>query len=246
MIVLSGDSLSLGLAFVAGLVSFVSPCCLPLIPTYVTYLTGSSYDELTAGALSSGLRRRLLLNALAFILGFSIIFIFLGLTASAVGQFLRSNMNLIRQLSGVVVVAFGLSMMGFLRLPFLEREIRASVLPGRAGLRNSFLVGATFSAGWTPCVGPVLSSILLLASQAKTASAGGLMLAAYSLGMGIPFLVTALGIGSFVRFLPRIYPHLGRIRFASGVLMVVIGLMIYFNYFVYLNNFFNWNQSIGL
>ncbi len=243
---MNGESLSLGLAFVAGLVSFVSPCSLPLIPTYVTYLTGSSYDELTSGRMSGELRTRLLMNAVAFVLGFSVIFIALGLTASTLGQFLRSNMNVIRQVSGIVVVAFGLNMMGFLKIPFLQREVRATLSPRRVSLGNSFVIGATFSAGWTPCVGPVLSSILVMASQGNTAGSGGILLGAYSLGMGIPFLITALGLGSISRHLPKIYPYLGKIHFASGVLMVIIGLMIYFNTFVYLNNLFNFNQSIGL
>lgn len=240
------DSLSLSLAFAAGLVSFVSPCCLPLIPTYVTYLTGSSYEELTVGNLAPDLRRRVIINALAFVLGFSVIFIALGLTASTVGQFLRANMSFIRQLSGILVVALGLHMMGFLRLPFLEREARANVSGGGAGVRRSFLIGTAFSAGWSPCIGPVLSSILLLASQAGTALAGGLLLGSYSLGLAIPFLATALGLGTFVRFFPRIARHMAAIRFVSGLLMVIVGLMIYANLFTIINGWFNWGQTIGL
>lgn len=235
----------LALAFLAGLVSFVSPCCLPLVPTYVTYLTGASVDELSGG-MTAALRRRVTFNALAFILGFSAVFVALGLGASVVGQFLRDNMTLVRQLSAVLVVAFGLHMMGFLHLPFLEREMRASVVPGRAGLRNSFLIGAAFSAGWSPCVGPVLTAILVMASQAGTAAAGGLLLAAYSLGLAVPFFLTALGLGWFIRHLPRLSRHLPRIRFGSGALMVAVGLMIYFNYFATLSTYFNWTQIVGL
>lgn len=241
------ETVSLTVAFLAGIVSFVSPCCLPLVPTYVTYLTGSSYDELAAGAWSADLRRRLVINAAAFILGFSAIFVALGLTASTVGQFLRENMSLVRQISGIVVVAFGLHMMGFLHLPFLEREMRAAhMLPGRAGLRNSFLIGAAFSAGWSPCVGPVLTAILLMASQAQTAAAGGLLLAAYSLGLGVPFFITALGLSWFVRLMPRLGRYLPQVRMASGVFMLVIGIMIYTNTFALLNRYFNWSAPLGL
>ncbi len=241
------ESVSLTIAFVAGLVSFASPCCLPLVPTYVTYLTGSSYDELAAGSWSRDLRRRLTFNALAFILGFSVIFIALGLTASTVGQFLRENMSLVRQISGIVVVAFGLHMMGFLNLPFLEREMRAThMVPGRTGLRNSFLIGAAFSAGWSPCVGPVLTAILLMASQAQTALAGCILLAAYSLGLGLPFFVTALGLSWFVRLMPRLGHYLPQVRVASGFFMLVIGIMIYTNTFAILNRYFNWSSSLGL
>lgn len=237
---------SLAVAFLAGLVSFVSPCCLPLVPTYVTYLTGASVDELSGEGMTATLRRRVILNSFAFILGFSVIFVALGLTASTVGQFLRDNMTLVRQISAILVVAFGLHMMDFLRLPFLEREMRAQVVPGRAGLRNSFLIGSAFSAGWSPCVGPVLTSILVMASQAGTAAAGGLLLATYSLGLGVPFFLTALGLGWFSRHLPRISRHLPRIRFGSGVLMVAVGIMIYFNYFATLSTYFNWTQIVGL
>jgi len=239
------DSVSLTVAFLAGVVSFVSPCCLPLVPTYVTYLTGASAGELAEG-MTAQVRRRLVLNALAFILGFSVVFVALGLTASGIGSLLRAHMTLVRQVSGIVVVAFGLYMMGFLRLTFLEREARPEVTPGRVGVRNSFLLGAAFSAGWTPCVGPVLAAVLLMASQAETAAAGGLLLAAYSLGLGLPFLLTALGVGWLMRRLPRLGRYLPAVRVASGALLVAVGLMIYFNYFATLSRFFNWSQFLGL
>lgn len=242
---MGADNVSFGIAFVAGLFSFVSPCCLPLVPMYLTYLTGTSYDDLS-GQLTPAVRRRVIVNALAFIAGFSVIFIALGLGASAIGQFLRDNMTLVRQVSAIVVVAFGLHMMGFLRLSFLEREARVSVAPGRAGIRNSMLIGAAFSAGWSPCVGPVLTGILLLASQAGSAAAGGLLLAAYSLGLALPFFLAALSLGWFLRWMPRIQRYLPKVRFASGALMVIVGLMIYFNYFIVINQYFNWSQVVGL
>lgn len=239
------ENVTFALAFVAGIVSFASPCCLPLVPTYVTYLTGSSVTDLS-GEMSSALRRRLILNALAFIGGFSVVFIVLGLGASTAGSFLQTNMTMLRQVSGIVVVAFGLYLMGFLNFSFLARERRLTVVPGRAGLRNSFLIGAAFSAGWSPCVGPVLGGILFLASQSGSVVEGGVLLAFYSLGLGLPFFLTALSLGWFIKYLPRIQPHMGKIRFGSGVLMVIIGLMIYFNYFIVLNQYFNLNQAIGL
>lgn len=242
---MGADNLSLAVAFLAGVVSFVSPCCLPLVPTYVTYLTGAAAGELSGG-MSGQVRRRLVLNALAFILGFSVVFVALGVTASAVGQFLKDHMTLVRQVSGIVVVAFGLYMMGFLQLPFLEREMRAQVMPGRTGLRNSFLMGAAFSAGWTPCVGPVLAGVLFLAGQAETARAGALLLAVYSLGLGLPFLLTALGVGWLMRQLPRLGRYLPGVRVASGAMMVAVGLMIYFNYFATLSRYFNWSQALRL
>lgn len=243
---MTGDSLGLTLAFTAGLVSFISPCCLPLVPTYVTYLTGSSFEELTEGSMNTALKRRVMINALAFILGFSAVFIALGLTASSVGHVLRENMSLVRQVSGIVVVAFGLHMMGFFHLPFLEREMKAQVLPGAVSFRNSMLIGAAFSAGWSPCVGPVLTAILFMAAQSQSAAQGGLLLASYSLGLAVPFFLTALSLGWFIKFMPRIGRYLPRIRWASGALMVVVGLMIYTNAFITINRYFNWTGSLGL
>lgn len=236
-------TITLPLAFLAGLVSFLSPCCLPLVPTYVTFLTGGSFDELT-GELTPALRRRVIVNALAFILGFSAIFVALGLGASSVGQFFRENLNLIRQLSGIVVIAFALQMMGLLRFSFLEREVKAHVTPGRAGLGKSFLIGATFSAGWSPCVGPVLTAILLMAAQSGSVVTGGVLLATYSLGLAVPFFLTALSLGWLVRYMPRIGPYLPRIRFASGLLLLAVGIMIYTGTFVLLNRYFNFNLPI--
>ncbi len=240
---MGAETITVPLAFLAGLVSFLSPCCLPLVPTYVTYLTGSSFDEL-AGDMTPVLRRRIIINALAFIAGFSIVFIALGLGASAVGQFFRANMNLIRQLSGIVVIAFGFYLMGLLRISFLEREMKAHVMPGRASLGNSFLIGATFSAGWTPCVGPVLAAILAVAATADNTVTGGVLLASYSLGLAVPFFLTALSVGWLARFMPRLGRHLPKIRFASGLLLVLVGIMIYTGTFTRLNNYFNTNLPI--
>lgn len=212
---------------------------------YLTYLTGASFDELS-GPVTTAVRRRVVVNALAFIAGFSVVFVALGLGASAVGQFLRDNMALVRQVSGIVIVAFGLHMMGFLRLSFLEREARIAVAPGRAGMRNSMLIGAAFSAGWSPCLGPVLGAILLMASQAGSLAKGGLLLGAYSLGLAVPFFLAALSLGWFLHMMPRIQRYLPIARFVSGLLMVAVGLMIYFNYLIVFNQYFNWSQALGL
>ncbi len=236
-----------GVAFLAGLVSFVSPCCLPLVPTYVTYLAGTSYDELASDP--ARLKNRVLVNAVAFVLGFSVVFILLGAGASVVGQALRANMSLLRQVSAVVVVAFGLHMMGFLRLPVLEREVRVGTgaLPGAAaGLPRSLLMGAAFSAGWSPCIGPILATILVLASQAGTAGAGAALLAVYSAGLALPFLAVAVSMRWFLGWLPRLGRAMAAVRTASGALMVGVGLMIYFNVFTVLNRWFNVSQWLGL
>ncbi len=241
------ETVGYGLAFLAGLVSFVSPCCLPLVPTYVTYLAGTSYDELVSDP--ARLKNRILANAAAFVLGFSLVFILLGAGASVIGQALRANMSLLRQVSALVVVGFGLHMMGFLRLPFLEREMRvgAGALPGAAaGIPRSLLMGAAFSAGWSPCIGPILASILFLASQAGTAAAGAGLLAVYSAGLALPFLAVAVSMRWFLGLLPRLGRTMAAVRTASGALLVGVGLMIYFNVFTVLNRWFNVNQWLGL
>lgn len=242
---MTGEAVGYGVAFLAGLVSFVSPCCLPLVPTYATYLAGTSYEELVGD--QGRLRGRVMANAVAFVLGFSVIFVALGVTASGIGQLLRENMSLVRQLSAVLVVAFGLHMMGFLRLPFLERELRVGAAPkGPAGVPRSLLMGAAFSAGWSPCVGPILASILVLAGQAETVAAGAGLLALYSAGLALPFLLVAFSMRWFLGLLPRVSRAMATVRVASGALMVGVGLMIYFNVFTVLNRYFNFNQLIGL
>lgn len=237
----TGTDLTLFFALFAGLASFVSPCVLPLVPTYITYLAGSSLEELTSVSPVAGLRGRVLVNALAFIAGFSIVFILFGLSASLIGQFLQQHQTVIRKVSGIFIVFFGLTMMGVFNPGFLKREHRVQVTsPGGAGLLNSFGIGALFSAGWTPCVGPILASIFLLAASSQTIYYGGVLLATYSLGLAIPFFLTALFLNYFLRFARRLYPLMARINLISGLLLVVVGVMMYFNLFFRLSGLIRW------
>lgn len=233
-----GEQLTLPLAFGAGIVSFVSPCVLPLLPAYVTYLTGSSLEELATG--EGGKRKTLLLNGLFFVLGFTLVFVALGLSVSSVGRLLTEHMGVVRRLGGVVVIVFGLYMMGVLQLLTLERDTRVQAPVRPPGPINSLLLGATFSAGWTPCIGPVLASVLLLAGTTQTAAEGGVLLLSYAAGMALPFLVLTLSLDRMQATLRRLLPYTGRIRVASGVLLVVLGIMIYTNTFTLLNSYFDW------
>lgn len=232
------EQLSLPIAFGAGLVSFVSPCVLPLIPAYVTFLTGSTLEEL--GTADKKKSRTLLLNGVFFVLGFSIIFVLMGLGASAIGQLLTDNFNVVRRIGGVIVIVFGLYMIGVLRLLTLDqdRRVRTSVRP--PGPLNSLLLGATFSAGWTPCIGPVLASVLVLAGTTSTATEGATLLLSYAAGMALPFLLLTVSLDRMQSLLQRLMPHTERIRIAGGVLMVVLGIMLYTNSFVLLNSYFDW------
>lgn len=230
------EPITLPLAFAAGLVSFVSPCVLPLIPVYVTYLTGTGLDPEASG----GQRKTLLYNGTFFVLGFTIVFIVMGMGVSAIGRLFTEHMGLVRRVGGVIVIVFGLYMTGLLQLLALDQERRLQA-PARApGPLNSLLLGATFSAGWTPCIGPVLASVLLLAGTTATASQGALLLLSYAAGMAVPFLLLTLSLNRMQSVLQKLLPYTGRIRVASGALLIGLGVMLYTNSFVLLNSYFDW------
>lgn len=228
-------SLSLGLAFVAGLVSFLSPCVLPLVPSYVTFVTGMTLDELTANGRHAA-RRRAALHALLFVLGFALVFVALGATATALGATLRRALPLLQQIGGVVIAAFGLSMLGVLRLPSLMRERRVHLASKPAGLAGSLLVGVAFGAGWTPCIGPVLATILLYAGMEATMMRGMMLLTAYSIGLGIPFLVAAVGLNWYLVGARRVMRWLRPLELGAGALLVVMGVLLFTGKFTMLSS----------
>lgn len=223
--------ISLGIAFLAGLVSFVSPCVLPLVPAYLSLLTGSSLEELSAQDSGAELRVLAMRHAIAFILGFTLVFVALGLTASEIGGVLNAHRLLIAQIGGVIVVILGLQMMGALRIPFLMRDTRVHLQRERRTYWSSGLVGIAFAAGWSPCIGPILAGILALASQQQNAQAA-LLLLAYSLGLAVPFLLTAVAIGAVLPVLNRIKRFLPTIEFTAGVFLIAVGLVLVNNAFL--------------
>jgi cytochrome c-type biogenesis protein len=227
-------------AFSAGLFSFLSPCVLPLFPSYVSFITGMSVGDLTAD-LRGAARRRVLLHALAFVLGFSLVFVALGASFSAAGQFLLDYRELIRRLGGVLIVVFGLYIAGVFRLAAFGRTLQFQLREKPAGYAGSLAVGVTFAIGWTPCVGPILGAILSLAGTAETVQRGVGLLVAYSAGLGLPFLVSALALGSFLRLFKRYRPLIPVMERAAGVLLVVVGVLVFTNYYVVLNS---WAISI--
>ncbi|MEM6355796.1 MAG: cytochrome c biogenesis protein CcdA [Pseudomonadota bacterium] len=219
-------------AFLGGLISFLSPCVLPLAPPYLAYLGGTTLDQIAAeredrdSAEDRALRRRVFLCACAFVLGLGTVFVLLGMGASALGQTMLRYKDTLAQVSGGVIMLLGLHFLGILRLPFLGREARFEG-PAKAGnLGTSYVIGVAFAFGWTPCIGPILASILTLAAQQETLTAGTALLAVYAAGLGLPFIVAALFIGPFMRWAKGFRKHMGTVEKSMGGLLIVVGLMI--------------------
>ena len=219
-------SVSLGVAFLAGLVSFLSPCVLPLVPSYITFITGMTLDELTVNGTASA-RRRAAWHALLFVIGFSLVFVTLGATATAFGAALLHVLPRLQQAGGVLIALFGFYLLGLLKVPALMREKRVHLAARPAGLGGSLLVGVAFGAGWTPCVGPVLASILLYASTTATMVNGMLLLGAYALGLGIPFFVAAVGLNWYLAGARHLARWLRPVEMVSGTLLVVVGVLMF-------------------
>lgn len=232
---MAGVQLNIVVAILAGMLSFLSPCVLPLFPSYLSFIAGLSFEELQGSVANPRTRRAILQNSLCFILGFSAVFIALGAGASLIGQALFQRQALIRQIGGAFVILMGLYVAGWLRVPFLMREWRAELSARPAGRLGAVLTGITFAAGWTPCIGPILGAILTLASVSQTATTGVLMLAAYSLGLAIPFLLSALAINRFLAFFDRFKRFLPVVTRTSGVVLILMGLLLVTDYFTVLS-----------
>jgi cytochrome c-type biogenesis protein len=214
-------------ALAAGMVSFASPCVLPLVPAYLGFITGRSAEELKSAHGSA--RVQVITQGLAFVAGLAVIFALLGATASVLGQVLLQNLQWLWRIGGVVVVIFGLQMLGVLRIPLLARTFRiADVTPNvqRSHL-GAFAMGIAFGGGWTPCVGPFLASLLALASSQETVGAGTLLLLVYAIGLGVPFLVAGLAVDRSLGVMRRLRPHMLAVERLSGVLLIVMGVLLF-------------------
>ena len=216
-------------AFAAGLLSFVSPCVLPLVPSYISYITGLTLEQLTNAEERHRARRTIVVNALLFIAGFSAVFIAFGASASLIGELLVAYQDYVRRLGGVLIVIFGLYLLGVLNLRFLGTERRMQLTSRPAGYLGSFLIGVAFAAGWTPCVGPVLGTILLYASTTDSLASGVVLLSCYSAGLGLPLFVTALGVDRFLVYFKQVRAYLWGVSTVSGVFLVLVGVLIYAN-----------------
>ncbi len=221
------NSIPLGLAFLAGLASFVSPCVLSLVPAYVSYL--GSRAVVTTGQTVEN-RWATFTHGIAFVAGFSVVFVALGVTASAIGALVYDLQGILTRIGGVVVIIFGLHTIGIIHIPFLEYDTRRHQLPdARLGYLSSALMGVFFSAGWAPCVGPVLGAVLTMALSSDGVNRGAILLTAYSLGLGVPFLLAAAGLGNVSALLRRYSRQMRYVSIVTGVLLVIIGFMLFTN-----------------
>ncbi|MFA5146553.1 MAG: cytochrome c biogenesis protein CcdA [Candidatus Omnitrophota bacterium] len=226
----TGDNVSYMVAFSAGFLTFLSPCLLPLIPSFIAYITGVSFSDLRDTAKKGEVRKKTVIHSLLFILGFSVVFVLLGLTATFIGKLLFGYQKIIRIAGGVLIMIFGAYLTGILRLDFLAKERRFSVSTKGASYIGSFLIGVTFAAAWTPCAGPILGSILVLAGTKTDVVSGAKLLSVYSLGIAAPFFMTALLVNSFIEYFKKVQKVIRVINIVGGLFLIMIGALVATNY----------------
>ncbi len=220
------ENITMIAAFVAGILSFLSPCVLPLIPGYISFISGASMQQLTTGEEIRKVRSKVLLSSLFFVLGFSVVFIALGASATAVGKLLLQYIRPLSIAAGIVIILIGIHLTGIIKIPALYREKRIQVTSKPIGFFGAFIIGLAFAFGWTPCIGPILAGILAVAGSQETVSQGIVLLAVYSLGLGIPFMLTALSITVFFKAFDKIKKYFKIIEWISGALLIVIGVLM--------------------
>jgi len=231
------ENVSLLMAFGGGLLSFFSPCVLPVIPSYVSYITGISFEDLTGEQNKRRIRIITLKNSALFIAGFSLIFILLGASSSFLGRVLSDYQETVRKIGGALIVVMGLYIAGILKIGLLSQEKRFHLQNKPAGLLGSFLVGTAFAAGWTPCIGPILGSILLYAGTANSVASGIELLTAYALGLGLPFLITSLAINTALSYFKRLSRYMRAVSVISGLFLVVMGILLFTGKFTVLSQY---------
>jgi len=227
---------SLPLVFGAGVLSFLSPCVLPLVPPYLTYMSGASFEQLRGD--DRAVQFHAVWTSLFFILGFSVVFVTLGATATAFGQAFRQALPILTPLAGILIIAMGLHFIGVFRIGFLDRQVRHNGPSVASGPAGGFMLGLAFAIGWTPCIGPILAAILSVAANENSAAQGATLLGVYSLGLGVPFLLAGLAVGPFLSFFSRFKRNLGVVEKVVGVLLVLTGLLFLTGNFTRLSYWF--------
>lgn len=221
---MAGEHISYIVAFTAGILTFLSPCILPLIPSFIAYITGVSYSDLKDE--KKDVRIKTISHTILFILGFSVVFILMGLTATALGKMLFAYQKFIRIGGGVLIILFGLTLTGLLKIGFMEKDHHLNVHTKKATYLGSFLVGVTFAAAWTPCAGPIFGSILVIAGTEGNVVEGVKLLSLYSAGIGVPFLITAIAMHSFLAYFNRFKKVMAHINKIAGALLILVGVLI--------------------
>jgi cytochrome c-type biogenesis protein len=240
------ENVSVLYAFAAGLVSFLSPCVLPLVPGYISIISGSSLDQLKAQQKDSALFRTVFMNSIMFIIGFSITFIMMGATASWLGQILLSHRDLFSKLAGLLLIVFGIHLTGIFKINLLYRDKRFHNVQQPRGLLGALVLGLAFAFGWTPCIGPILASIMAIATTKETVTQGMFLLGIYAAGLGIPFLLTSLALNQFLSFYSRFKRHFHAVEILSGALVIAVGLLILTGTLTRLNTWFAFLNRFAL
>lgn len=227
---MANENITYIVAFTAGLLTYLSPCLLPLIPAFIAYITGVSFSDFKNAQKKREVRRKTVIHSLLFIAGFSVVFVLLGLTATLVGKSLFQYQKFIRIAGGILIMLFGLQLMGILKLDFLTRERKLNIAAKGASYLGSFLIGVTFAAAWTPCAGPILGSILVLAGTKASVTTGAKLLFVYSLGIAIPFFLTAILINSFLEYSAKLQKIMRWINIIGGIFLIIVGFLVATNY----------------
>jgi len=227
----SESGVSILVAFSAGVLSFLSPCILPLFPSYITYITGRSFEDIKLSGKASDITRLTIINSLFFILGFSIVFVLLGITLSYLGSFFGIKKSWLERAGGILIILFGLNIMGVFKIRFLNRETGVYLKKKNSGYPGSLLIGMAFAFGWTPCVGPILSSILIYASALKSLPAAAILLLFYSIGLGVPFLISGLAINQFLFLFAKLKNFMRFVPMISGIFLVLMGAALFLGQF---------------
>ena len=232
------ESVGIIAAFIAGFLSFLSPCVLPLIPSYISYITGITFGELSQEVLPKRIRFLTAAHSLLFILGFTMVFVLLGLSVTFAGGMISQHRQIIAKIGGIIIVIFGLSITGVINLAFLQREKKIEIKSKPVGYFGSFLIGSTFAIGWTPCVGPLLASILLWSSTEKDIIRGAALLFSYSLGLALPFFISSMLINNFLAYFKTAKKYLRVISVITGIFLIAVGIMLFTNSFGALAGYF--------
>ena len=244
------DSVNIATSFLAGIISFISPCVLPIVPGYISFVSGVSLQELKSNAAVDEKQRKRQLrqvaaNSVLFVLGFSLVFVAMGASATYIGNWFAANRTILARVAGIVIIVFGLHTMGLTPIKWLNYEKRLQTRNKPAGFAGSFLIGLAFAFGWSPCIGPILAGVLTLAATQETVHQGVTLLASYSLGLGVPFIATGLATNRFLDLFARVKKHMRWVEITAGVLLIIVGVLVATDQLQALSRYFTFLPVLG-